>query len=189
MCSGFEASLFLRLIDFVYHSSLGVRVIKKKKEASKSELPIHVKSELPEGLGNVWTQNGRRASSKTAQVMNSRNRSRVRVIVNPQKFIPFSAWEARQKRTTRPGGFRELRVSGTYGRRMGGTPPRYEQGKQIPISEIIANPQKLIQYGGSLAWNHAKSEVPGREIFGNGRVSGTYERRRGGAPPRRPHRL
>jgi len=31
MCSGSEAGLYLRLIDFVYHSTLGVRVIKKKK--------------------------------------------------------------------------------------------------------------------------------------------------------------
>ena len=30
MCSGSEAGLYLRLIDFVYHPNLGVRVIKKK---------------------------------------------------------------------------------------------------------------------------------------------------------------
>jgi len=28
---GFEAGSYLRLIDFVYHSTLGLRVIKKKK--------------------------------------------------------------------------------------------------------------------------------------------------------------
>jgi len=31
MCSGFEAGSYLRLIVFVYHSTLGLRVIKKKK--------------------------------------------------------------------------------------------------------------------------------------------------------------
>ena len=30
MCNGSEAGSYLRLIDFVYHSTLGVRVIKKK---------------------------------------------------------------------------------------------------------------------------------------------------------------
>jgi len=32
MCSGSEAGSYLRLIHFVYHSTLGVRVIKKKKK-------------------------------------------------------------------------------------------------------------------------------------------------------------
>ena len=32
MCSGSEAGSYLRRIDFVYHSTLGVRVIKKKKK-------------------------------------------------------------------------------------------------------------------------------------------------------------
>ena len=31
MCSGSEAGSYLRLIDFVYHSTLGLRVTKKKK--------------------------------------------------------------------------------------------------------------------------------------------------------------
>ena len=31
MCSGSEAGSYLRLIDSVYHSTLGLRVIKKKK--------------------------------------------------------------------------------------------------------------------------------------------------------------
>jgi len=34
MCSGSEAGSYLRLIDFVYHSTLGLRVIKKKKEGA-----------------------------------------------------------------------------------------------------------------------------------------------------------
>ena len=32
MCSGSEAGSYLRLIDFVYHSTLGLRVTKKKKK-------------------------------------------------------------------------------------------------------------------------------------------------------------
>ena len=35
MCSGSEAGSYLRLIDFVYHSTLGLRVIKKKKKISR----------------------------------------------------------------------------------------------------------------------------------------------------------
>jgi len=31
MCSGSEAGSYLRLMDFMYHSTLGLRVIKKKK--------------------------------------------------------------------------------------------------------------------------------------------------------------
>ena len=34
MCSGSEAGSYLRLIDFVYHSTLGLRVIKKKRSAA-----------------------------------------------------------------------------------------------------------------------------------------------------------
>ena len=32
MCSGSEAGSYLRVIDFVCHSTLGLRVIKKKKK-------------------------------------------------------------------------------------------------------------------------------------------------------------
>ena len=32
MCSGSEAGSYLRLIEFVYHSTVGLRVIKKKKK-------------------------------------------------------------------------------------------------------------------------------------------------------------
>ena len=34
MCSGSEAGSYLRRIDFVYHSTLGLRVIKKQKKTS-----------------------------------------------------------------------------------------------------------------------------------------------------------
>ena len=37
MCSGSEAGSYLRLVDFVYHSTLGLRVIKKKKEEAQED--------------------------------------------------------------------------------------------------------------------------------------------------------
>jgi len=39
MCSGSEAGSYLRLIDFVYHSTLGLRVMKKKKFRETRLLP------------------------------------------------------------------------------------------------------------------------------------------------------
>jgi len=36
MCSGSEAGSYLRLIDYVHHSTLGLRVIKKKKKKIRS---------------------------------------------------------------------------------------------------------------------------------------------------------
>jgi len=57
MCSGSEASSYLRLIDFVYHSTLGVRVIKEGRkqrqrtsEASKTKcwvIGVNLKKTLP----------------------------------------------------------------------------------------------------------------------------------------------
>jgi len=47
MCSGSEAGSYLRLTDFVYHSTLGSRVIKKKEE----ENPIHVSGFRAWGVG------------------------------------------------------------------------------------------------------------------------------------------
>jgi len=38
MCSGSEAGSYLRLIDFVYHSTLSLRVIKKKREGYEADL-------------------------------------------------------------------------------------------------------------------------------------------------------
>ena len=43
MCSGSEAGSYLRLIDFVYHSILGLRVIEKKIEKKGN----HDEFELP----------------------------------------------------------------------------------------------------------------------------------------------
>ena len=38
MCSGSEAGSYLRLIDFVYHSTLGLSVIKKKKKDQRGSV-------------------------------------------------------------------------------------------------------------------------------------------------------
>jgi len=40
MCSGFEAGSYLRLIDFVHRSTLGLRVIHKKKKATMGALEV-----------------------------------------------------------------------------------------------------------------------------------------------------
>ena len=37
MCSGSEEDSYLRLIDFVHHSTLGLRVIKKKRRSIKMQ--------------------------------------------------------------------------------------------------------------------------------------------------------
>ena len=37
MCSGSEAGSYVRLTDFVYHSTLGLGVIKKKKAGTARE--------------------------------------------------------------------------------------------------------------------------------------------------------
>ena len=39
MCRGSEAGSYLRLTDFVYHSTLGLGVIKKKKNAGELRGP------------------------------------------------------------------------------------------------------------------------------------------------------
>jgi len=39
MCSGSEAGSYVRLIDFVYHSTLGLRVIKKRREETRDPKP------------------------------------------------------------------------------------------------------------------------------------------------------
>jgi len=52
MCSGSEAGWYLRLIDFVYHSTLGSRVIKKKKKVDLDELDKGIaRAHLVQGLG------------------------------------------------------------------------------------------------------------------------------------------
>ena len=46
MCSGSEAGSYLRLIAFVYHSTLGLRVIKKRRRSGCRHLVL-----LMHGLG------------------------------------------------------------------------------------------------------------------------------------------
>jgi len=46
MCSGSKAGSYFRLIDFVSHSTLGLRVIKKKKKYQGSKLVDVVRDEL-----------------------------------------------------------------------------------------------------------------------------------------------
>ena len=49
MCSGSEAGSYVRFIDFVYHSTLGLRVIKKKTKRPFREEALR-RSESREGL-------------------------------------------------------------------------------------------------------------------------------------------
>jgi len=39
MCSGSDAGSYLRLLDFVYHSTLGLRVIKKRRSRDIADRP------------------------------------------------------------------------------------------------------------------------------------------------------
>ena len=48
MCSGSEAGSFLRLIGFVHHSTLGLRVIKKKNNNHSIHIPIVQRSKIME---------------------------------------------------------------------------------------------------------------------------------------------
>ena len=45
MCSGSEVGSYLRLIDFLYHSTLGLRVTKKKKKMRDFLLSLGVRNE------------------------------------------------------------------------------------------------------------------------------------------------
>jgi len=57
MCSGSEAGSYLRLMDFVYHSTLGLRVIKNNKKvqrfgSSVSGCGLRVQEVRGWGIGN-----------------------------------------------------------------------------------------------------------------------------------------
>ena len=54
MCSGSEAGSYLRLIDFVYHSTLGLRVIKKRR--GEETFDSFLAQSLP-GVCSVLVQN------------------------------------------------------------------------------------------------------------------------------------
>jgi len=55
MCSGSEAGSYLRLIDFVYHSTLGLRVIKRNREGghldNNAVVVLRVHHHLVKGSG------------------------------------------------------------------------------------------------------------------------------------------
>jgi len=51
MCSGSEAGSSLRLIDFVYHSTLGLRVMKKKRGTFLTKMWFR----MHDALATWWT--------------------------------------------------------------------------------------------------------------------------------------
>ena len=53
MCSGSDAGSYLRLVGFVYHSTLGLRVMQKKKRNRGGTAACPVKPLSPAGLTNV----------------------------------------------------------------------------------------------------------------------------------------
>ena len=53
MCRGSEAGSYLRLIDFVYHSTLGLRVIKRRREEAAPAILCPCSSDLPEARGDL----------------------------------------------------------------------------------------------------------------------------------------
>jgi len=55
MCSGSEACSYLRFIDVVYHSTLGVRVIKKKKKSSEDPARTQRDAPLPSDQGTPYS--------------------------------------------------------------------------------------------------------------------------------------
>ena len=74
MCSGSEAGSYLRLIDFVYHSNLGLRVIQEKKKMTRGGTSIpssmaHTRKNLPMYYGEhgaVWFVGEGGESAKTS---------------------------------------------------------------------------------------------------------------------------
>jgi len=77
-CSGSEAGSYLRIIDFVCHSTLGFRVIKKKQENLKRE-DAFVGAVLKRGALGVgrWTDTDR----LVAPAMPEATRSKVWIVV------------------------------------------------------------------------------------------------------------
>ena len=57
MCSSSEAGSYLRLIDFVYHSTLGLKVIKKEKKIGRAGC-CRAKTEQHKWSQDVGTKNG-----------------------------------------------------------------------------------------------------------------------------------
>ena len=53
MCSGSETGSYLRFIDFVYHSTLGLRVIKKTKKKKYPDQVPGTRNPKPETRINL----------------------------------------------------------------------------------------------------------------------------------------
>ena len=68
MCSGSEAGSYLMLIDFVYHSTLGLRVIKKRRRRFRIKQPLSSKlGTIKTGKGTeAWYHPGRTAACPPA---------------------------------------------------------------------------------------------------------------------------
>jgi len=57
MCSGSEEGSYLRLIDFVYHLTLSLRAIRKKKKGADLGLGLW-KGSLRAYTGRIWLKRG-----------------------------------------------------------------------------------------------------------------------------------
>jgi len=68
MCSSSEAGSYLRLIDFVYHSTLGLRVIKKKRDSGVEGVPDECVAPAPPEASAAGRRGGGAAASCLAFV-------------------------------------------------------------------------------------------------------------------------
>jgi len=70
MCSGSKAGSYVRLIDFAYHSTLGLRVIKKKRSTSEGVAGRLLGEVSVEGVGSrvePWYRPQRRLRERERQ--------------------------------------------------------------------------------------------------------------------------
>jgi len=67
MCSGSEAGSYLRPTDFVYHSTLGLRVIKKKKKCTSLPGFEQVSVDGFIGVAFFWRKGSARALETAAR--------------------------------------------------------------------------------------------------------------------------
>ena len=101
MCSGSEAGSYLRLIDFVYQSTVGVRVIKTKKRVSANFRLL--------GKGNS----------------NSHGARPVHLIITMIKWI----WTSRLSIKNSLSMIHTCGLEGDLGRRRGGSRERAREGR------------------------------------------------------------
>jgi len=81
MCSGSEVGSYVRLIDFVYHSTLGLRVIQKKKKGQE--------------LATSTTVFGVSVYRGTSLIRNSAQNLRVRIhfIIEMIRWTGLAPWQ------------------------------------------------------------------------------------------------